>query len=143
VSTPADQYPYVQMDPSAGAASLSPYLPFTLSIGQRDVSVLGLLDSGAAINVLPYEVGLQLGAVWQDQTTPVQLTGNLAAAEARILVVSASVGKHPAVKLAFAWAKTTSVPIILGQINFFLEFDVCFFRARTTFEVKPRSVSSS
>jgi|GEM_PF-3158502 len=28
--------------------------------------------------------------------------------------------------------------LILGQANFFLEFDVCFFRARSEFEVRPK-----
>jgi hypothetical protein len=29
---------------------------------------MALLDTGASVNVLPYEVGLQLGAVWENQT---------------------------------------------------------------------------
>jgi hypothetical protein len=130
------------MDPAAGAASLSPYLSVTLSLGQQQVPVMGLLDSGAAINVLPYDICLRLGAFWEHQTTPVQLTGNLAALEARVLVVAAVVGKLPAVKLAFAWSQSNSVPVILGQINFFLEFDVCFFRSRSLFEIKPKSIGS-
>jgi hypothetical protein len=76
------------------------------------------------------------------QTTPVQLTGNLATSEARVLVVEAVVGKLPTVKLAFAWTRTNSVPDILWQINFFLEFDVCFFRSRSLFEIKPKSIGS-
>jgi hypothetical protein len=66
----------------------------------------------------------------------VELSGNLAAVEARVVVVSAVVGKFAPVRLAFAWAKTDSVSVILGQVNFFLEFDVCFFRSRALFEVR-------
>jgi hypothetical protein len=139
VSAAAEQYAYLQMDPAAGAASLSPFLPLDLFLGNQGVSVMGLLDSGAAVNVLPYDVGVRLGAVWANQTTPVQLTGNLAAAEARVLVVTAVVGKFDPVKLAFAWSQANSVPVILGQINFFLEFDICFFRSRSFFEIKPKS----
>jgi len=106
--------------------------------GENQVGVLGLLDSGAAINVLPYDVGLRLGAVWEQQTTPVKRTGNMASAEARILIVDGVVGKLPAVKLGFAWSRVNDVPIILGQINFFLEFDVCFLRSRGRFEIKPK-----
>jgi hypothetical protein len=138
VTPPAEQYPYVEMNPAAGAASRLPYLPVTLALHPRSISVSGLLDSGAAINVLPYDVGQQLGAVWERQTTSVQLTGNLAAAEARVLVVSASVGTFTPVRLAFAWTRENSVPVILGQVNFFLEFAVCFFRSRSVFEVKPK-----
>jgi hypothetical protein len=58
---------------------------------------MGLVDSGAAINVLPHDVVLRLGAIWEHQSTSVQLTGNLAASEARVLVVSATIGKLPPV----------------------------------------------
>jgi hypothetical protein len=98
----------------------------------------GLLDTGSAVNVLPYDVGGQLGAVWEHHTIPVRLTGNLAREEARVLIVSANVGNFPTVRLAFAWTRTNMVPVILGQVNFFLEFDVCFFRSRSVFEVKPK-----
>ncbi len=30
------------------------------------------------------------------------------------------------------------VSTILGQVNFFLEFEVCFFRARALFDVRPK-----
>jgi len=35
-------------------------LPLTL-VGAQSVAVAGLLDTGAAVNVLPYAVGVQLG----------------------------------------------------------------------------------
>jgi hypothetical protein len=139
VTSAADQFPYIQIDPKAGAASLSPYLPIELLLGENRVPAMGLVDSGAAINVLPYDVGRRLGATWEHQTTPVQLTGNLAASEARVLVVSAIIGRLPPARLALAWTRADSVPVILGQINFFLEFDVCFFRSRLQFEVKPKA----
>ena len=31
-----------------------------------------------------------------------------------------------------------AVPLLLGQTNFFDEFDVCFFRSRAEFEVRPK-----
>jgi hypothetical protein len=134
----AEQYPFVALDPARGTAGLLPCLPITLTHRQRPVSALGLLDSGATVNVLPYDVGQQLAAVWEEQTTTVQLTGNLAQQEARVLVVSATVGRFPPVRLAFAWTRSNAVPLLLGQVNFFMEFDVCFFRARSVFEVKPK-----
>jgi hypothetical protein len=133
----AEQYPYVQRDPSMGAASLAPLLPLTLELSQ-EISVSGLLDTGATINVLPFTVGLQVGADWDQQTTSVQLSGTLAGIEARVLAVTGTVGKFPPVRLAFAWAKSDAVPLLLGQVNFFMEFDVCFFRSRSIFEVRPR-----
>lgn len=139
MTSAAEQFPYVSTDPTLGTASLSPYVPLDVILGENRVSTMGLIDSGAAINVLPHDLGLRLGAVWEDQTTPVRLTGNLATSEARVLFVSAIIGKLPPVRLAFAWTRADSVPVILGQVNFFLEFDICFFRSRQQFEVKPKS----
>ncbi|MBE9101337.1 hypothetical protein IQ267_18010 [filamentous cyanobacterium LEGE 07170] len=58
---------------------------------------MALLDTGASVNVLPYEIGLQLGAVWEEQTVPIQLSGNLAQMEARGLVLSATIAEFSSV----------------------------------------------
>ena len=118
--------------------SLMPRLPMLLSLGGRSVEVTGLLDTGAAVSVLPYRIGLALGAVWEDQTVPVSLVGSLGQFEACALMVMAS---HPeitgkdGVRLVFAWTQTENAPGIFGQMNFFLEFDVCFYRSQSAFEV--------
>jgi hypothetical protein len=134
----AEQYPFVSRDSALGPLGLVPCLPIQLSFRQRTVLAVGLLDTAAAISVLPYDVGLQLGAVWEEQTTPLELTGNLARQEARALLLGATVGAFPSVRLAFAWTKSNAVPMLLGQMNFFMEFNVCFFRSQTVFEVKPK-----
>lgn len=132
------QFSYVPRDPSLANASLAPMLPLTLS-GSQNVATTGLVDSGAAINVLPYSLGVQLGFVWDQQTRSLELSGNLASVEARVVVLTAVVGSFPPVRLAFGWARTDEVSVILGQVNFFLEFDICFFRNRSVFEVRPKS----
>ena len=137
MTSPSERFPYVPRDPSLGTASLAPLLPFTLT-ASASVAVSGLLDTGAAINVLPYSLGIALGFDWDAQTIPVQLSGNLSALDARVIDLSAVVGSFPPVRLAFAWAKSDQMPVILGQVNFFLEFDVCFFRSRKQFEVQPK-----
>ena len=139
MTPPGEQYPFVEMDPTLGAASRLPYLPLSLTSQGRTISALALIDTGSTVNVLPYDAGLQLGATWEQQATPVRLTGNLSGQEARVLILTGSVGKFPPVRLAFAWTKANAIPVILGQINFLLEFDVCFFRARSMFEIKPKS----
>ena len=115
-----------------------PLLPLELQFGDRDVvRVYGLPDSGATVNVLPYGVGVRLGAVWETQTTRVTLAGNLAAQEARALIVHARVADFAPVRLVFAWTRVENVPLLLGQINFFDEFDICFHRSRREFDVEP------
>ena len=89
------------------------------------------------MNVLPFGLGIRLGAVWETQTTRVTLAGNLAAQEARALLLQARVGDFASVPLVFAWTRAENVPLLLGQVNFFEEFDVCFHRARRQFEIEP------
>ena len=132
----AHRFPYVQVDPSLGDASALPYMPITLTNGQQKIGASALVHSGAALNVLPYNLGIQLGAVWEQQTVPVALSGNLAASEARALLLTGQVADFPPVRLAFAWSRSNNVPVILGQVNFFMKFDVCFFRAQLSFEIR-------
>ncbi|HLO87646.1 MAG TPA: retroviral-like aspartic protease [Nostocaceae cyanobacterium] len=118
-----------------GVADVLPKLPLTLAYRNSTVEVSGLLDTGASVNVLPYSIGVQLGAVWEQQTTSVLLAGNLAPVEARGLVVSAQIGTFEPVRLVFAWSLSNDVPLLLGRMNFFLEFDVCFYRSQLLFDV--------
>ncbi len=122
-------------------ASLMPRLPLILIYGGQAINVLGLLDTGAVINVLPYQIGVALGAVWEKQPVIPPLAGNLAHLEARSLVVAAvhpQVTGNLAVKLAFAWTRATNAPVIFGQINFFQTFNVCFYRTQGVFEIHPQ-----
>lgn len=138
----AERYPFTVANSALGEAGLQPYLPLTLTYQDHSLTVPGLLDTGAMVNVLPYQVGVDLGAVWEQQTTALRLTGNLAQFEARGLLVSAVVGQFAPVRLAFAWTRATNVPVLLGQVNFFIEFDVCFYRSQLVFEVQPKEMSS-
>lgn len=96
------RYPFTPADSTLGNASLRPLLPLILSFQGRSLETSGFLDTGAAVNVLPYSVGLELGAVWSQQTTPLQLTGNLARYEARLLLIMATIASFKPVRLAFA-----------------------------------------
>jgi hypothetical protein len=133
------RFPFIERTNSLGFSSTLPYLPITLTYSNRSVEAMALLDTGASVNVLPYELGLQLGAVWEEQTVPIQLSGNLARMEARGLVLSATVAEFPSILLAFAWTESREAPLILGHMNFFAEFDVCFYRADFAFELRPRA----
>ncbi len=133
------RFAYGSAEPSRAPSGLLAYLPIKLINGSHSRAVAGLLDSGSTVNVLPYQDGLQLGLVWEEQTIPVYLTGSLARVPAWGVIVRGEVEPFPPVELAFAWTQTDETPVILGQMNFFLEFDVCFFRSKLEFEVKPKS----
>lgn len=136
----AQQFPYKIIDTNLGMVDRMPYLPLTLSLNDQSLKTEGLLDTGASVNVLPYELGQQLGLIWENETLSVLLSGNLARFEARAVVIYGQVGSFPTVNLAFAWTQATDVPLILGQANFFFEFDVCFFRSHSEFEIRPKQI---
>lgn len=132
------RFPYVPISSAHGDSALMPLLPLQLWFkGNEPVAAHGLLDSGATVNVLPYRLGIRLGAVWDAQTTRVVLAGNLAAQEARALLLHARVADFAPVPLVFAWTRADNVPLLLGQVNFFDAFDVSFQRSRREFEVEP------
>jgi hypothetical protein len=54
------RFKYSTTDPSQNEFDSLPRLPLILRKGDQIIEVLGLVDSGATINVLPYEIGLQL-----------------------------------------------------------------------------------
>jgi hypothetical protein len=112
-----------------------PRIPITLSYAGLSISAHALLDTGSTVNLLPYDLGLQLGVVWEEQTVRLPLAGNLAKVEARGLFLHVQIGNLERVRLAFAWAQVSEVPLILGQTNFFREFDVCFHRSRHAIEI--------
>jgi hypothetical protein len=60
----AERYPFTAADTELGEAGFRPYMPLTLSYQGLSTRVNGLLDTGAMVNVLPYSIGVALGAVW-------------------------------------------------------------------------------
>lgn len=133
----SQRFPFTERTDSLGRTIVMPYLPLTLSNRSRSVEIMALLDTGASVNVLPYEIGIELGAVWEEQTVPIELSGNLAAKEARGLVLSGKISHFSTFLLAFAWTQSTNVPVILGHMNFFSEFNVCFYTHELVFEICP------
>lgn len=134
----SQQFPFLEAKDTYGDVDIAPSLPLTLSYGKKAIAVSGLLDTGASVNVLPYSAGCELGAIWEEQNFSVQLAGNLAPVEAKGLAVTAQISDFLPVTLVFAWSQTDDVPILLGRMNFFLEFDVCFYRSRSLFELSPK-----
>lgn len=133
------RFTYSTTDPSQNEFDSLPRIPLILRRTTQVVEVVGLVDSGATVNVLPYEIGIQLGAVWNEPEAIIRLSGNLGNQSAMPLSVMAEIGEFAPVRLVFAWVKSANAPLILGQTNFFLEFDVCFYRSRFEFEIKPKS----
>ena len=81
------RYAFTERVNSLGRSVIMPYIPLTLSLGDRSVETLALLDSGASVNVIPYGLGLELGAVWEDLMLAIPLAGNLAQSDSRALLL--------------------------------------------------------
>jgi hypothetical protein len=42
-------------------------------------------------------------------------------------------------RFKYSTTDPSQAPLILGQTNFFMEFDVCFYRSKLEFDIKPKS----
>jgi len=133
------RFKYSTTSPSQNEFDSLPRLPLSLHREDQRVETVGLVDSGATVNVLPYDLGLQLGGFWDDRRAIIQLAGNLSNQPAIPFFAIAHIGEFRSTELVLAWVRSPNVPLILGQTNFFLEFDVCFYRSKSEFEVNPKS----
>lgn len=96
-----------------------PRIPLVLSRENYSIEANGLVDSGATVNVMPYELGLQLGGIWDEGKAIIQLAGNLSNQLAIPLFARVEIGSFLSVQLVFAQVSSLNVPLILGQTNFF------------------------
>lgn len=69
----AQRFRFTEGCDTFGVPDALPQLPLSLTYQNSSVEISALLDTGANVNVLPYSVGAQLGAIWEEQTTSVIL----------------------------------------------------------------------
>ena len=124
----ASTFRYTDVSDKVSGARMLPLLPITLIRGQHRLDATGLLDSGAVVSVLPYSIGVQLGLEWEEQHIYFQLSGNLEKIPAIAVLLSVQLGEFAPVRIAFAWSKSDSVRLLLGQTNFFSIVSRKFYR---------------
>lgn len=114
-----------------------PLMDIQLSSGSKEVIVSALVDSGASLNILPFDVGIELGLIWEQQTFPIDLGGVLQDSQAYGVLLKAQIADLEPTQLAFAWVNKSSseVRALLGQVNFFQEYDVHFYGNQQFFEI--------
>ena len=95
--------PFSTVVPGIGPAGMAPHPSLDLAHAGKSVRATWLVDSGAAISVLPFRIGSSLGFDWDATPGAVQLVGGLARVQARPIVVEAVLGAFTPVRLAFAW----------------------------------------
>ncbi|MDM8555738.1 hypothetical protein QUF75_13480 [Desulfococcaceae bacterium HSG7] len=131
------RFPYTPMPPYAGGM---PIIKVGLVHEEYSCDTLALVDSGAAMNVLPFEYGEQLGFVWNEQRLALPMGGLLPDAKAFAVPVILACEPFPPIELAFAWTNVpnTKLRVLLGQINFFQHFTVTFRAYEQHFEIASK-----
>lgn len=130
------QFLYTEIPPFAGGM---PIITIDLSRSGQVISIPALVDSGAAVNILPYDYGVQLGFIWKEQRLPLPVGGMMKGSEAYAVSALTTIDPFPPVDLAFAWINKSSheVRTLLGQVNFFQYFRVIFEGYKKSFEISP------
>jgi Aspartyl protease len=117
-------FPYQEVEPGVWM----PYIPVRLEANGNVVDVMALVDTGSTISVIPNRIGRELGLDWESGNT-VLLTGALES-EARLMVLDMEISGLGKMKQGFAWARNDKSRVILGNMNFFVEYDVYFSRVK-------------
>ena len=71
------RFQYSTNSPDQNEFDSLPRLSLLLHRETQSVEATGLVDSGATVNVSPYELGFQLGGIWDNRRAIIQLAGNL------------------------------------------------------------------
>jgi len=111
----------------------------TLSLNGFSLDHRALIDSGASFCAPPRTLGDQFGEDWDLLPRLFRLGGVAGGVRAKLLAVDVTIPPFPIRPIMFGWAETDVVPLIFGQMTFFLEFHVCFFRALSEFQLQLSS----
>ncbi len=86
------RFQYSTNHPSQDEFDSLPRIPLILRHNNERVEVVGLVDSGATVSVLPYQIGIQLGLVWDDSKAIIRLAGNVGNQPAMPVFFMAEIG---------------------------------------------------
>jgi hypothetical protein len=114
-----------------------PFLECSLSSESARIRVSALVDSGATLNIMPYEIGEQLGLVWSEQRLPLDMGGTLGGTRAFAVSLHGQIGSFPPVEMIFAWVERSNIRMLLGHVNFFQLFRVTFDDKAGCFHIAP------
>lgn len=134
-----EQFSYTVTQREMGVAGVAPILKATLSVLGKSIEVEALIDSGARISLLPFGVGLNLGLNWDAEKIEARIAGAFGESTSKLVTASLRFSRFPPVRMVFAWSKSNDTPLVLGQTNFFMEFDICFHWSRDIFDVRPKT----
>ena len=102
---------YSVLHPGQDPLNSLPRLSFSIQAGENIVETVGLVDSGAMVNVLPFSIGQNLGFVWDDEKATIRLAGVLSGLKAIPVTAVASISGFAPIRLAFAWSSNDQAPL--------------------------------
>lgn len=130
-------FPYIPLHPAHPVPR--PVLPFRAERNGIIADLQGVVDSGAMVSVLPYDVGARFGVAWSSLAYSTTIGGVAGSVPAKLLPLDTTVAPFPPIPLVYAWAQSNTVPLVLGHVDFFGSFEVCFFADKGIFHVRPRT----
>lgn len=136
------RFPFVSLGTGLSPFDLAPLLPARLARNGVGIDAVGLVDSGATISVVPFDVGARFGEDWNKLPRELTLGGASSGVPAKLLALEMTFGAIGPVTQLFAWSSSNAQPVIFGRVSFFLDFDILFYRARGYFEVQPASAAT-
>lgn len=107
------KFKYSTNSPNQNEFDSLPRIPITLQKDNFSIEGNGLVDSGATVNVLPYELGMQLGGVWDNSKAIIQLAGNLGNQSAMPFSAMAKIGDFP--RPSFCLGKSSQCAFDFGS----------------------------
>lgn len=138
------RFQYTEAQGMAGISGMLPFIPLTLlqtgdgvHITAR-MTVPALVDSGATVNVLPRDVGEQMGLEWESLQGILPSAGTIHHRPALALPLFVKVPQLPPQRLLFAWSELSThdhMAVLLGQTNFFDEYYVDFRKPDGYFDI--------
>ena len=123
-------FPYILEPEAIDDQVARPFIPVIISFHGKAIDTMALLDSGADISILPYEMGKAVGADWSRQPALWHLEGFGGEFETKKLVADLVIGAWRPLRIIFGWTRSNDVPLFLGQLNFFHLVEICFYRSR-------------
>ena len=131
------KFQYAMKPGGNGPLDMFPFLPVRLALGSRFVDVMALIDSGATISSIPYDLGQAFGLNWHALTQPLAVGGAHGSVPAKRLDLMTTIGSLPPRLLVYAWVNTNNYPLVLGSADFFFNYDVHLCRRHKYFEISP------
>lgn len=100
-----------------------------IKYGKLSLSCEMLVDTGAYLSMVPYQIGMELGlTISEDEILE---AGGVGGASIPHIVkeVELQIGEN-SIHIRIGWALTDEVPLLLGRLDVFDEFDIEFSQSR-------------